>query len=65
MSMPKAGDTVRVLLKSGETVEGSVEWVDGNGAWVKNPEKSRWVPIEAFLSPVQPAEVKKDSGSEE
>lgn len=65
MSTPKAGDSVKVLLRSGETVEGTVEWIDGNGVWIKNPDKSRWVPIEAFLMPPQPSEAKKDSGSEE
>ncbi len=66
MSLPKQGETVRVVLRSGETVEGVVEWLDGNGAWIKNKEKSRWVPIETFLMP-PPAETsaKKDSGAEE
>ncbi len=66
MSLPKRGETVRVVLRSGETVEGVVEWLDGNGAWIKSMEKSRWVPVETFLMP-PPAEAsaKKDSASEE
>ena len=48
MSLPKAGDTVKVTLMSGETIEGSVEWIDGNGALIKGAQKSRWVPLEAF-----------------
>ena len=65
MSVPKQGESVRVVLKSGETVEGTVEWLDGNGAWIKSPERSRWVPIEAFLMPAQAPESKKNPGSEE
>lgn len=48
MPLPKAGDNVRVTLMSGETIEGSVEWIDGDGAWIKGVQKSRWVPLEAF-----------------
>ncbi len=65
MSVPKLGESVKVVLRSGETVEGTVEWLDGNGAWIKNPERSRWVPIEAFLPPPQAPESKKDSAPEE
>jgi len=65
MSVPKQGESVRVVLKGGETVEGTVEWLDGNGAWIKSPEQSRWVPIEAFLMPAQATESKKDPVSEE
>ncbi len=65
MLLPKQGDGVKLVLKNGETVEGTVEWLDGNGVWVKNPEHSRWVPIEAFLAPPQDPEPKKDPGSEE
>ncbi len=65
MSLPKQGDSVKVVLRSGETVEGTVEWLDGNGAWIKNPERSRWVPIEVFLMPPAQPESKKDSASEE
>jgi len=65
MSLPKHGETVKVVLRSGETVEGVVEWVDGNGAWVKSPDRSRWIPVEAFLMPPPEPSVKKKSGSEE
>ncbi len=65
MSAPKPGENVRVALRNGEPLEGIVEWVDGNGAWIKNQEKSRWVPIELFLNPTTPSEAKKDSGAEE
>lgn len=65
MSLPRQGDVVRVVLRSGETVEGQVEWLDGNGAWIKSSEKSRWVPVETFLTPPPEPSAKKDSGSEE
>jgi hypothetical protein len=65
MSLPKTGETVKVVLRSGETVEGMVEWVDGNGAWVKGPDRSRWIPVETFLMPPPEPSVKKESGSEE
>ena len=65
MSFPKPGETVRVVLRSGETVEGVVEWVDGNGAWVKSPDRSRWIPVETFLIPIPEPSAKKESGSEE
>jgi sRNA-binding regulator protein Hfq len=64
MSVPKPGDSAKVVLRNGEVVEGTVEWVDGNGAWVKNAQKSRWVPIEAFLQPAPPEETKKDTSEE-
>ncbi len=54
-----------MVLRSGETVEGVVEWVDGNGAWVKSPDRSRWIPVETFLMPPPEPSVKKESGSEE
>ncbi len=65
MSLPKQGDSIKVVLKNGESVEGTVEWLDGNGVWVKNSDRSRWVPIELFLMPPQDREPRKDSGSEE
>ena len=65
MSLPKPGETVKVVLRSGETVEGVVEWVDGNGAWVKNLDRSRWVPVESFTLPPPEPSVKKESSSEE
>lgn len=51
MALPKQGDTVKVTLLNRETIEGVVEWVDGNGLWVKGAERSRWVPLEAFTAP--------------
>jgi len=48
---PRAGDAVRLTLKNGETVEGVIEWVDGNGALVRGSQKTRWVPLEALLAP--------------
>lgn len=48
MPLPNAGDSVKVTLMSGETIEGSVEWIDGDGAMIKGAQKSRWVPLEAF-----------------
>ena len=47
----RAGDAVRLTLKNGETVEGVIEWVDGNGALVRGTQKTRWVPLEALLAP--------------
>ena len=51
MPGPRAGDAVKVTLKNGETVEGVIEWVDGNGALVRGSQKMRWVPLEALLAP--------------
>ena len=51
MPDPRAGDAVRVTLKNGETVEGVIEWVDGNGALVRGSQKARWVPLEALVAP--------------
>ena len=51
MPLPKQGDTVKVTLLNRETIEGVVEWVDGDGLWVKGVERSRWVPLEAFTAP--------------
>ena len=51
MALPKQGDTVKVTLLNRETIEGVVEWVDGNGLWVKGAVRSRWVPLEAFTAP--------------
>lgn len=73
-SAPKPGDNVSVTLQNKEVVQGIVEWVDGNGAWVKGTQKSRWIPIEYFLHPElqqpkagSPTSKKKsdDEGSEE
>lgn len=65
--VPKPGDNVKITMLNGDIVEGSVEWVDGNGALVKGAEKTRWVPLESLLSPPQPLEAKKEkpSASEE
>ena len=60
MSLPKPGDSVKVTLLSGETIEGIVDWIDGNGAWVKGVQKSRWVPLEAF-EPTPQEDDPKDS----
>ena len=60
MPLPKAGESVKVTLMSGETIEGSVEWIDGDGAMIKGAQKSRWVPLEAF-QPQQPIDDSKDS----
>jgi hypothetical protein len=60
MSLPKPGDNVKVILLSGETIEGIVDWIDGNGAWIKGTQKSRWVPLEAF-QPQQQQDDSKDS----
>ncbi len=48
MVLPKPGDTVKVSLLNGETIEGVVEWIDGNGAWVKGTQRSRWIPFGAL-----------------
>ena len=61
----KLGDPVKVTLRNGETVEGVIEWVDGNGAWVKNPQKARWIPIEALTAPEPAEEPRKDTATEE
>ncbi len=34
-----------------ETIEGVVEWIDGNGLWIKGAQRSRWVPLEALSMP--------------
>jgi hypothetical protein len=65
MSLPKPGESAKVVLRSGETVEGTVAWIDANGAWIKSTERSRWVPIEAFLKPPIAPESKKETASEE
>jgi hypothetical protein len=57
MSLPKPGDTVKVTLLNRETIEGIVEWVDGNGLWIKGAQRSRWVPLEALSMPHQSHEV--------
>ena len=51
MPLPKAGDGVKISMLNGETIEGVVEWIDGNGAWVKSVQRSRWVPLEALQPP--------------
>ena len=51
MALPKPGDTVKVTLLNRETIEGVVEWVDGNGLWIKGAQRSRWVPLEALSMP--------------
>ncbi len=60
MSIPKPGENVKVTLMSGETIEGILEWIDGNGGWVKGAQKSRWVPLEAFQPPPQADDSKDD-----
>ena len=45
---------------SGEIIEGSVEWIDGDGAMIKGAQKSRWVPLEAF-QPQDPVDDSKES----
>ncbi len=65
MSMRRPGDPVNVTLRNGETVEGVIEWIDGNGAWVKGPQKARWIPLEALLTPASSEETKKDTAVEE
>ena len=60
MPLPKAGENVKVTLMSGEAIEGSVEWIDGDGAMIKGAQKSRWVPLEAF-QPQQQIDDSKDS----
>ena len=51
MPLPGPGDTVKIVLLNRETIEGVVEWVDGNGLWVKGAQRSRWVPLEALTVP--------------
>jgi hypothetical protein len=60
VSLPKPGDSVKVTLMSGETIEGIIDWIDGNGAWIRGAQKSRWVPLEAF-QPQQQKDDPKDS----
>ncbi len=45
---------VKVSLLNGETVEGTIEWIDGNGAWVRGVQRSRWIPLEALLASEKP-----------
>lgn len=59
-AVPKVGENVKVILLNGESIEGLVEWIDGNGALVKGAQKTRWVPIESLLSPPPPPEAKKE-----
>ena len=65
MPLPKQGDTVKLTLLNRETIEGIVEWVDGNGLWVKGVERSRWVPLEAFTAPHEshPIDTKEEQPS--
>ena len=65
MPLPKQGDTVKVTLLNRETIEGVVEWVDGNGLWVKGVVRSRWVPLEAFTAPhdSHPIDAKEEQSS--
>jgi len=56
MSLPKTGDIVKISMLNRETIEGVVEWIDGNGVWIKSAQRSRWVPLEALQSPPTPAE---------
>jgi len=65
MTLPKQGDTVKVTLLNRETIEGVVEWVDGNGLWVKGAVRSRWVPLEAFTAPhdSHPIDAKEEQSS--
>ena len=64
MSLPKPGETVKITLRNGETIEGIIEWVNGNGAWVKGSQRARWVPLEAILVPTE-GETKKEALPEE
>ncbi len=57
MSLPKPGNTVKVTLLNRETIEGVVEWIDGNGLWIKGVQRSRWVPLEALSMPHDSHEV--------
>jgi hypothetical protein len=59
-SVPKVGENVKVVLLNGDTIEGIVEWIDGNGALVKGGQKTRWVPLESLLSPPPSLEAKKE-----
>jgi hypothetical protein len=61
MPLPKPGENVKVTLMSGETIEGILDWIDGNGGWVKGAQKNRWVPLEAF----QPGQQSDDSKDDE
>ena len=65
MPLPKQGDSVKVTLLNRETIEGVVEWVDGDGLWVKGAERSRWVPLEAFTAPhdSHPIDAKEEQSS--
>ena len=51
MSLPKPGDNVKITLLNRETIEGIVEWIDGNGLWIRGAQRSRWVPLEALTVP--------------
>ncbi len=64
MSLPKLGDSVKVTLKNGETIDGVIDWIDGNGAWVKNPQKSRWVPIESLAPSASAPALHQEAGKE-
>ena len=64
MPLPKPGETVKVTLRNGETIEGVVDWVNGNGAWVKNQQKARWIPMEALLIPAESESTKRETGEE-
>jgi len=61
LTLPKPGDNVKVTLLSGETIEGVVDWIDGDGAFIKGAQKNRWVPLEAF----QPQDPQDDSKENE
>ncbi len=56
--VPKPGESVKVTLLNGDVIEGTVEWIDGNGAWVKGAQKTRWVPLESLLP--APVETKRE-----
>jgi hypothetical protein len=57
MPLPKPGDIVKITLLNRETIEGAVEWIDGNGLWVKGAQRSRWIPLEALTVPHQAHEL--------
>ncbi|TMI28145.1 hypothetical protein E6H36_01630 [Candidatus Bathyarchaeota archaeon] len=59
---PKPGESVKVTLMNGDVIEGAIEWIDGNGAWVKGAgaQKSRWVPLESLLPAPAPVETRKE-----